>query len=81
MHNKRLVATGVVPANLYNSFVIPEMKEPKQKPRVVTKSHLLTNDEHIAMYEEKVTKKRQAEKAKQKKKDKQEQRKTAKEKE
>ena len=57
------------------------MKEPKQKPRVVTKSHLLTNDEHIAMYEEKVTKKRQAQEAKQKKKDKQEQKKTAKEKE
>ena len=56
------------------------MKEQKQKPpRVITKSHLLTSDEHIAMYKEKVTKKRQAEEAKQKMKDEQEQRKAAKE--
>ena len=81
MHSNPLVATGVIPANLYNSFVIPEMNHPKQKlPRVVTKSHLLTSDEHVQMYNKKVSKKRQAEEAKQKRKDEWEQRKAAKEK-
>ena len=81
MHSNPLVATGVIPANLYNSFVIPEMNQPKQKPpQVVTKSCLLTSDEHVAMYNKKVTRKRQTEEAKQKRKDKREQRKEAKEK-
>ena len=81
MHSNPLVATGVIPANLYNSFMIPEMNQPKQKPpQVVTKSFLLTSDEHVAMYNKKVTRKRQTEEAKQKRKDKREQRKEAKEK-
>ena len=61
--------------------MIPEMNQPKQKPpQVVTKSCLLTSDEHVAMYNKKVTRKRQTEEAKQKRKDKREQRKEAKEK-
>ena len=40
MHSNPLVATGVIPANLYNSFMIPEMNQPKQKPpQVVTKCY------------------------------------------
>ena len=58
MHSNPLVATGVLPTNLYNSFIFLEMNQPKQKqPRVVTKSHLLTSDEHVQMYDKKVSKK------------------------
>ena len=68
MHSNPLVATGVIPANLYNSFIFPEMNQPKQKqPGVVTKSHLLTSDEHIQMYDEKISRKRQEGEAKPKK--------------
>ena len=68
MHSNPLVATGVIPANLYNSFIFPEMNQPKQKqPGVVTKSHLLTTDKHIQMYDEKISKKRQEGEAKPKK--------------
>ena len=57
-HSNSLVATGVTPANLYNSFVIPEMNQPKQKsPRVVTKLCLPKCDNHVPMYDEKVSKK------------------------
>ena len=44
------------------------MNQPKQKqPGVVTKSHLLTGDKHIQMYDEKISKKRQEGEAKPKK--------------
>ena len=44
------------------------MNQSKQKqPRVVTKSRLLTSDEYIKMYDEKINKKRQEEETKQKK--------------
>ena len=67
-HSNPLVATGVIPANLYNSLIFPEMNQSKQKqPRVVTKSRLLTSDEYIKMYDEKINKKRQEEETKQKK--------------
>ena len=56
------------------------MNQSKQKqPRVVTKSRLLTSDEHIQMYDEKINKKRQEEEAKQKRKNEREQRKAEKE--
>ena len=81
-HSNPLVATGIIPANLYNSFIFPEINQSKQKqPRVVTKSRLLTSDEHIEMYNEKMNKKRQEEEAKQKRKNEHEQRKAEKEKE
>ena len=68
-YSNPLVTTGIISANLYNLFVIPEMNQSKQKPpRVVTKLHLLTSGKHIQMYNEKVSKKkRQSEEAKQKK--------------
>ena len=74
------MATGVIPANLYNLFIFPEMNQSKQKqPRLVTKSRLLTSDEHIQMYDEKINKKRQEEEAEQKRKNEHEQRKAEKE--
>ena len=77
-HSNPLVATGVIPANLYNLFIFLEMNQPKQK-QPLTKSRLLTSDEHIQMYDEKISKKRQEEEAKQKRKDEHEQRKAEKE--
>ena len=75
MHSNPLVATGVIPVNLYNLFIFPEMNQPKQKqPGVVTKSHLLTSDKHIQMYDEKISKKGRKEKPNQKRKDEHEQR-------
>ena len=52
MHSNPFAATAVSPANLYNFFVIPEMNQPKQKPpRVVTKSHVLTSDKQVQIYD------------------------------
>ena len=79
-HSNPLVATGVIPANLYNWFIFTEMNQSKQKqPRVVTKSRLSTSDEHIKMYDEKINKKGRKMKPNKKRKNEREQRKAERE--
>ena len=79
-HSNPLVATGVIPANLYETFIFPEINQQKKQPQVNTKSHVLTSDKQMQMYDEKNSKKREAEDAKQKSKDERERRKAEKEK-
>ena len=52
------MSSGIITANLLRSFIIPTMKPKKTTTatRVVTKSGVLTRDEHDTMYEEKIRK-------------------------
>ena len=50
-----LVAAGIIPATVYNSIIIPAQKEEKQrKPRLNTQARLITSDEQIGQFEEKI---------------------------
>ena len=69
----------MIPANLYDTFIFPEINQQKKQPRVNTKSRILTSDEHMQMYDEKISKKREEKEAKQKRKDEHEWRKAEKE--
>ena len=52
-----LVAAGIIPATVYNSIIIPAQKEEKQrKPRLNTQARLITSDEQIGQFEEKIKK-------------------------
>ena len=52
-----LVAAGIIPATVYNSIIIPAQKEEKQrKPRLNTQARLITSDEQIGLFEEKIKK-------------------------
>ena len=52
-----LVAAGIIPATVYNSIIIPAQKEEKQrKPRLNTQARLITSDEQIGQFEEKILK-------------------------
>ena len=43
-HSNPLVATGVIPANLYETSIFPEINQQKKQPQVNTKSRVLTSD-------------------------------------
>ena len=52
-----LDAAGIFPATVYNSIIIPAQKEEKQrKPRLNTQARLITSDEQIGQFEEKIKK-------------------------
>ena len=52
-----LVAAGIIPSHILESFVIPAAKEQTHTlPKVITKSRWLTSDEHIKLYKEKLEK-------------------------
>ena len=52
-----LVAAGIIPATVYNSIIIPaEKKEIQKKPCLNTQARLITSDEQIRQYEEKIEK-------------------------
>ena len=72
---KPLVSSGIIPANLMDSFIILAMKQKKTTTRrVVTKSRILTSNKHVDIYEE-IKKIGKAEEAKKKRKEEKEQRK------
>ena len=49
------MSSGIIPANLLDSFIIAAMKlKKKTRTRVITKSRILTSDEYIAMDEKKI---------------------------
>ena len=55
-----LVAAGIIPATVYNSIIIPAQKEEKQrKPRLNTQARLITSDEQIGQFEEKIWKEKE----------------------
>ena len=65
---------------IYDTFIFPEINQQKKHLRVNTKSRVLTSDEHMQMYDEKISKKkREAEEAKEKRKNERERRKAEKE--
>ena len=43
---------------IYDTFIFPEINQQKKHPRVNTKSRVLTSDEHMQMYDEKISKKK-----------------------
>ena len=52
-----LVAAGIIPLHILESFIIPAVKEQMQTiPRVVIKGRWFTSDEDIRLYKEKVEK-------------------------
>ena len=54
-----LVAAGIIPATVYNS-IIPARKEKKQrKPHLNTQARLITSDEQIGQFEEKIWKEKE----------------------
>ena len=64
-----LVAAGIVSATVYNSIVIPvEKKETQRKPPLNTQASLITSDEELRQYEEKIEKIRKEKEGKERKK-------------
>ena len=52
-----LVLSGIVPASVMESFILPEFNvRGKEQPRVNTKAHMITSDEHVEAYNEKLEK-------------------------
>ena len=60
-----LVLSGTVPASLIESFVFPDINvKGKKPPRVTTKEGLITSDEHVKAYNDKIQKVRLEQEAK-----------------
>ncbi|XP_057315530.1 uncharacterized protein LOC130656643 [Hydractinia symbiolongicarpus] len=75
-----LVAAGIIPVSLVDAFIFPAPKPNKQKnTRIITKSRVLTSDEHQQSFREKVEKKELEEKAKEERKKERERKKLSKE--
>ena len=52
-----LVLSGIVPASVMESFILPEFNvRGKKQPRVNTKARMITSDEHVEAYNEKLEK-------------------------
>ena len=52
-----LVLSGIVPASLIESFIFPDINiKGKKRPRVNTKAHLITSNEHVQAYNNKIQK-------------------------
>ena len=55
--SNQFVSSGIIPANLLDLFMILVIKQKKTTTaRVAINSRVLTSDEHLAMYEEKIRK-------------------------
>ena len=51
-----LVAAGIIPATVYNSIIPARKEKKKRKPRLNTQARLITSDEQIGQFEEKIKK-------------------------